>query len=157
MPTPVVSNDLVVVTSGSPKKIALALKAGGNGDVTGTSQLVWSYNKGTAYVPSPILYGDYVYLMTGNGSISCLQARTGKVEYEGARVPKPTMFMASPVAYEGKILLTSEEGDTFVLKAGPKHEVLRTNSLGEPVYASPAIADGRIFIRGEQNIYCIGQ
>ena len=157
VPTPVVSNDLVVVTSGSPKKIALALKAGGSGDVTGTSKLVWSYNKGTAYVPSPILYGDYLYLMTGNGSISCLQASTGKVEYEGARVPKPTMFMASPVAYDGKILLTSEEGDTFVLKAGPKHEVLRTNSLGEPVYASPAIADGKIFIRGEQNIYCIGQ
>ena len=154
---PVVSHDLVVVTSGSPKKIALALKAGGSGDVTGTSKLVWSYNKGTAYVPSPILYGDYLYLMTGNGSISCLQANTGKVEYEGARVPKPTMFMASPVAYDGKILLTSEEGDTFVLKAGPKHEVLRTNSLGEPVYASPAIADGKIFIRGEQNIYCIGE
>lgn len=157
VPTPVVSKDLVVLTSGSPKKVALALKAGGKGDVTGTSQLVWSYNKGTAYVPSPILYGDFLYLMTGNGSISCLQAKTGKVEYEGARVPKPTMFMASPVAYDGKILLTSEEGDTFVLKAGPKHEVLRTNSLGEPVYASPAIADGRIFIRGEQNIYCIGQ
>ena len=157
VPTPVVLKDLVVVTSGSPKKVALALKAGGSGDVTGTSQLVWSYNKGTAYVPSPILYGDYLYLMTGNGSISCLQASTGKVEYEGARVPKPTMFTASPVAYEGMILLTSEEGDTFVLKAGPQHEVLRTNSLGEPVYASPAIADGRIFIRGEQNIYCIGQ
>ncbi len=134
VPTPVVSNDLVVVTSGSPKKVALALKAGGSGDVTGTSQLVWSYNKGTAYVPSPILYGDYLYLMTGNGSISCLQARTGKVEYEGARVPKPTMFTASPVAYEGKILLTSEEGDTFVLKAGPTargpaHELPRRTCL----------------------------
>jgi len=157
VPTPVVMKDVVVVTSGSPRKIALALKGGGSGDVTGTPQLVWSYNKGTAYVPSPILYGDYLYLMTGNGSISCLQARTGKVEYEGARVPKPTMFMASPVAYEGKVLLTSEDGDTFVLKAGPNHEVLGTNSICEPVYASPAIADGRIFIRGEQNIYCIGQ
>jgi outer membrane protein assembly factor BamB len=131
VPTPVIMKDLVVVTSGSPRKIALALKGGGSGDVTGTPQLVWSYNKGTAYVPSPILYGDYLYLMTGNGSISCLQARTGKVEYEGARVPKPTMFMASPVAYEGKILLTSEDGDTFVLKAGPKHEVLGANSIGE--------------------------
>jgi outer membrane protein assembly factor BamB len=156
VPTPVVSKDLVVVTSGSPKKIALALRAGGSGNVTGTSSLVWSYNKGTAYVPSPILYGQYVYLMTGNGSISCLDAKTGKVEYEGARVPKATMFLASPVAFEGKILLTSEEGDTFVLKAGPKHKVLHTNSLGEPVYASPAIADGRIFIRGEHNLYAIG-
>jgi outer membrane protein assembly factor BamB len=156
VPTPVVANDLVVVTSGYPTKIALALKAGGSGDVTGTPKLVWSYNKGTAYVPSPIIYGEYVYLMTGNGTVTCLDVWSGKVAYEGARVPKPTTFMASPVAYEGKILLTSEEGDTFMLKAGPKHEVLRTNSLGEPVYASPAIADGSIFIRGEKNIYAIG-
>jgi outer membrane protein assembly factor BamB len=156
VPSPVVSNDLVVLTSGYPTKIALALKAGGSGDVTGTPQLVWTYNKGTAYVPSPILYGEYLYLMTGNGMISCLEAKTGKVQYEGARVPKSTTFMASPVAFEGKILLTSEEGETFIIKAGPKHEVLGTNSVGEPVYASPAIADGKIFIRGEQNLYAIG-
>ncbi|HEY5884851.1 MAG TPA: PQQ-binding-like beta-propeller repeat protein [Pyrinomonadaceae bacterium] len=156
VPTPVVYNDLVVVTSGYPKKIALALKAGGNGDVTGGKQLVWTYNKGTAYVPSPIAYGEYVYLMTGNGSITALNAKTGKVSYEAARVPKPATFMASPVAFEDKILLTSEEGDTFVLRAGPKHEVLRTNSLGEPVYASPAIAGGNIFIRGEKHLYAIG-
>lgn len=155
VPTPVVGGDLVVLTSGYPVKIALAIKAGGSGDITGTSQVVWTYNKGTAYVPSPILYGDYIYLMTDRGLLTCLDAKTGKVEYEGARVPKPTIFMASPVAYEGKILLTSEEGDTYLLKAGPKHEVLRTNSLGENVYASPAIADGKIFIRGEQNLYCI--
>lgn len=155
VPTPVVYNDLVVVTSGYPKKIALALKAGGNGDVTGKN-LIWTYNKGTAYVPSPIAYGEYVYLMTGNGSITALDARTGKVSYEAARVPKATTFLASPVAFEGKILLTSEEGDTYVLRAGPKHEVLRTNSLGEPVYASPAIAGGNIFIRGEKHLYAIG-
>ena len=155
VPTAVVSNDLVVVTSGYPAKIALALKAGGSGDVTGTPKLVWSYNKGTAYVPSPILYGQYLYLMTDRGLLTCLDVTTGKVVYEGARVPKPVLFIASPVAYEGKILLTSEEGDTFMLKAGPKHELIRTNSLGEPVYASPAIADGKLFIRGEKNLYCI--
>ena len=157
VPSPVVFNDLVVLTSGSPTKIALAIKAGGSGDVTGTSQLVWSYNKGTAYVPSPILYGDYVYLMTDRGLLTCLDAKTGKVEYEGARVPKPTTFMASPVAYESMILLTSEEGETFILKAGPKHEVLRSNSVGEPVYASPAIANGNIFIRGESHLFAIGK
>jgi outer membrane protein assembly factor BamB len=153
--TPVVMNDLVIVTSGYPTKIVLALKGGGTGDVTGTSQLAWTYNKGTAYVPSPILYGEYLYLMTGNGSISCLDAKTGKVQYEAARVPKATTFMSSPVAFEGKILITSEEGDTFVVQAGPKHEILRTNSLGEPVYASPAISDGKLFIRGEKHLYCI--
>lgn len=156
VPTPVVSKDMVVLTSGYPEKIALALRAGGRGDITGTPQLVWSYNKGTAYVPSPILYGNYVYLVTDRGLLTCLDATTGKVEYEGARVPKAAIFLASPVAYEGKILLTSEEGDTYVLKAGPKHEVLRTNSLGEPVYASPAIADGKLFIRGQNHIYSIG-
>jgi outer membrane protein assembly factor BamB len=153
--TPVVSHDLVVVTSGYPAKIALAIRAGGSGDITGTPQLVWKYNKGTAYVPSPILYGDYLYLMTGNGSLTGLEAKTGKVVYEAARVPKPAAFMASPVAFEDKILLTSEEGDTYVIKAGAKHEVIRTNSLGEPVYASPAIADEKLFIRGEKNLYCI--
>ncbi|MCA1567478.1 MAG: PQQ-binding-like beta-propeller repeat protein [Acidobacteria bacterium] len=153
--TPVVSNDLVVVTSGYPAKIALAIRAGGSGDITGTPQLVWKYNKGTAYVPSPILYGDYLYLMTGNGSITGLEAKTGKVLYEAARVPKPAAFMASPVAFEDKILLTSEEGDTYVIKAGAKHEVIRTNSLGESVYASPAVADEKLFIRGEKNLYCI--
>jgi outer membrane protein assembly factor BamB len=157
VPTPVVSNDLVVLTSGAPNKIALALRAGGSGDVTGTSQLVWTYNKGTAYVPSPILYGVYVYLTTDRGLLTCLDAKTGKIEYEGARVPVPSTFSASPVAYEGKILMTSEDGETFVLKAGPKHEIIRTNSLGEPVYASPAIADGRIFIRGEKNLFAIGK
>ncbi len=156
VPSPVVSNDLVVLTSGYPTKIALALKAGGSGDVTGTPQLVWSYNKGTAYVPSPILYDQYVYLMTGNGSITCLDVKSGKTQYEGARVPKSTTFIASPVAFEGKILLTSEDGETFILKAGPRHEVLATNSIGEPVYASPAISDGRIFIRGEKHLYAIG-
>lgn len=157
VPTPVVLNDLVVVTSGAPNKIALAIKAGGTGDVTGTPQLVWTYNKGTAYVPSPILYGEYVYLTTDRGLLTCLDAKTGKIEYEGARVPVPATFSASPVAYEGKILLTSEDGESFVLKAGPKHEIIRTNSLGEPVYASPAIADGRIFIRGEKNLFAIGK
>ena len=70
-------------------------------------------------------------------------------------MPVPSTFTASPVAYEGKILMTSEDGDSFVVKAGPQHEILGTNSLGEPVYASPAISSGRIYIRGEKNLYCI--
>jgi outer membrane protein assembly factor BamB len=154
--TPVVSNDLVVVTSGYPVKIALALRGGGSGDVTGSSQLVWSYNKGTAYVPSPIIYGDYLYLMAGNGSLTCLEAKTGRVAYEGGRVPKAIGFTASPVAYEGRVLITSEDGETFVVKAGPGYEILGTNSVGEPVFASPAIADGKIFIRGVNNLFAIG-
>jgi outer membrane protein assembly factor BamB len=155
IPSPVVGHNMVFVTAGSHSKRAMAIRLGGAGDLSDTSSVVWKYQKGTAYVPSPILYGDYLYLMTDKGLITCLDAKTGEVKYEGGRVPVPATFTASPVAYEGKILLTSEDGDTFIIKSGPVHEVLRTNSLGEPVYASPAISQGKIFIRGEKTLYCI--
>jgi len=154
IPSPVASGDLVFITAGFPAKIAMAITLGGTGDLA--DSVVWKYNKGTAYVPSPILYGDYLYLTSDRGVLTCLDAKTGDVKYEGGRVPIPATFTASPVAFDGKILMTSEDGDTFVVKAGTKHEILGTNSVGEPVYASPAVAEGNIFIRGERNLYCIG-
>ena len=156
IPSPVANSEMVFLVAGFPAKIAMAIKLGGSGDLTGTPNVPWKYAKGTAYVPSPILYGDYLYLTTDRGILTCVDARTGEVKYEGGRIPIPATFTASPVAFEGKILMTSEDGDTFIVKAGPKHEILGTNSIGEAVYASPAIADGRIFIRGEKNLYCIG-
>jgi outer membrane protein assembly factor BamB len=155
VPSPVAGKDVVVLSAGYPAKVAMAVKPGGSGDVTGSPRVLWTYNKGTAYVPSPILYDGHVYLMTDKGLVTCLDAHTGEVKYEGARTPAPGSFMASPVAYEGKILLFSEDGDTHVLKAGPRHEVLRTNPLGEPIFASPAISQGRLFIRGAQHLFCI--
>ena len=154
IPSPVANNEMVFISAGSPVKIAMAITLGGTGDLA--DAVVWKYAKGTAYVPSPILYGDYLYLTTDRGILTCLDARTGEVKYEGGRVPIPASFTASPVAFEGKILLTSEDGDTFMVKAGPRHEILATNSVGEPVYASPAVADGKIFIRGERNLFAIG-
>lgn len=154
IPSPVANMDMVFVSAGFPTKIAMAINLGGSGDLADT--VAWKYSKGTAYVPSPILYGNYLYLTTDRGILTCLDAKTGEVKYEGGRVPIPATFTASPVAFDGKILLTSEDGDTFMVKAGPTHEILGTNSIGEPVYASPAIADGRIFIRGEKNLYAIG-
>jgi outer membrane protein assembly factor BamB len=154
IPSPVVSGDIVVVSAGSQSKHAMAIRLGGSGDITDTASIMWKYEKGTAYVPSPILYGNYVYLMTDAGVLTCLEVATGKVQYE-SRVPVPASFKASPVAFDGKILLTSEDGDTFVIAAGPKFEALGTNSLGEPVFASPAISRGRVFIRGDKNLYCI--
>jgi len=156
IPSPVANSEMAYLVAGFPAKIAYAIKLGQNGDLTGTPNVPWKYEKGTAYVPSPILYGDYLYLTTDRGILTCIDAKTGEVKYEGGRIPIPATFTASPVAFENKILMTSEDGDTFIIKAGPKHEILGTNSVGEPVYASPAIADGRIFIRGEKNLYCIG-
>ena len=156
IPSPVANQEFVFISAGFPAKIAMAIKLGGSGDLTGTPNVPWTYPKGTAYVPSPILYGDYLYLTTDRGILTCIDAKTGEVKYEGGRIPIPATFTASPVAFDGKILMTSEDGDTFLVKAGPKHEIIGTNSVGEPVYASPAIADGRIYIRGEKNIYAIG-
>ncbi len=93
--------------------------------------------------------------MTDTGIITCLEAVSGKVVYEGGRPPVPSTFFASLVAYGDRLLATSEEGDTFVIKTGPTHEILRTNSLGEPVYASVALAGGTIYIRGSRNLFAI--
>jgi len=154
IPSPVANNEMVFISAGFPAKVAMAIRLGASGDLT--DSVAWQYTKGTAYVPSPILYGDYLYLTTDRGILTCLAAKTGEVKYEGGRIPIPATFTASPVAFDGKILLTSEDGDTFIVKAGPKHEILGTNSVGEPVYASPAIADRKIYIRAEKNLYCIG-
>jgi outer membrane protein assembly factor BamB len=155
IPSAVAGHGMVFITAGYPSKRVIAVRLGATGNLTGTPHLAWKYDKGTAYVASPILYGDYLYVLNDKGILTCLDAKTGAVKYEGGRVPVPASFTASPVAFDGKILLTSEDGDTFVIKAGPEHAVIRTNSLGEPVLASPAIAGGRIFIRGEQHLYCI--
>ena len=156
--TPVIGHGLAVLSSGYPSKVVTAVRMGGSGNLDGTDSIVWKYNKGTAYVPSPILYGDYVYLMNDQGALTCLDAKTGKVIYEGGRVPVNAKFYgASPVAFEDKILLTNDDGETFVIKAGPKHEVLATNSIGEPCRTSIAIADGKLFIRGDKHLFCIGK
>jgi len=146
--TPVVGNGVVIVTAGFPAKKTIAIKPG-------AGQVLWTYEKGTAYVVSPILYEGQLYLVNDRGVITALDALTGEVKYEGGRVPVPASFMGSPIAAEGKILMTSEDGDTFVIRAGPKHEIITTNSVGEPVYTTPAISNGRIYIRGERHLFGI--
>jgi outer membrane protein assembly factor BamB len=152
--TPLVGDGIVIVTTGYPDKLSLAVKPGGRGDVSG--DILWRYAKGSAYVPSPILYEGLVYLMTDKGLLTCLDAKTGAVKYEGGRPPVPATFMASPVAVGGRILIMSQDGDTFVIKAGPEFAVERINPLGEPISASAAVAGGRLYIRGERHLFAIG-
>jgi outer membrane protein assembly factor BamB len=151
--TPLVGTGLVIVTAGFPAKRVIAIRPG---SVPPDRRVAWEYSKGTGYVVSNILYGDYLYLLTDNGIVTCLNPQTGEVKYEGGRVPVPARFMGSPVAFGGYVALTSEEGDTYMLKAGPTHRIAGTNSVDEPVYSSPAIANGRIFIRGEKHLFAIG-
>jgi outer membrane protein assembly factor BamB len=148
IPSAVTTKGLVFLSAGSSSKNAMAVRPG-------TGEVVWSYNKGAAYVPSPIAVGDYFYMVNDAGLMTCLDAVTGERKYEGGRVPVPATFTASPIAFDDKIILTSEDGDSFVIEAGPVHKVLKTNSVGEPVYASPAIANGTIFIRGEKHLFAI--
>jgi outer membrane protein assembly factor BamB len=152
IPSPLVADDLVFVYAGSHDKRGYALRVGEN-----SSKIVWRHDKGTAYVASGVVFDGSIYLITDSGTMTALDAKTGQLKYEGGRLPAPSIFFASPVAFDGKILITSQDGESFVINAGPKHEILATNSVGEPVYASPAIAGGRIFIRGERNVYCIGK
>ena len=152
--TPLVGKGLVVVTAGFPAKRIIALRPGA---VAEDQRIAWQYTKGTGYVLSNLLYGDYIYLLTDNGIVTCLEATTGKVVYEGGRPPVPSNFMGSPVAYAGLVAMTSEDGNTFMLRAGPKHEIVRTNSIDEPVYSSAALANGRIYLRGEKHLFAIGK
>jgi outer membrane protein assembly factor BamB len=152
--TPLVGKGLVIVTAGFPAKKIIAIRPGDQPD---DKRVAWQYTKGTGYVLSNILYGDYVYLSTDNGILTCLDAATGAVKYEGGRPPKPSHFMGSAVAYGGLIAMTSEDGDTYMLKAGPTHEIVRVNSIDEPVYSSAALANGRVYIRGTKHLYAIGK
>ena len=149
--TPIVLGDMVYFSAGYPAKKTLAIRLGGSGDVA------WTYTKGTGYTPSNIGYGDFLYLITDKGILSCLDAKTGDVKYDNGRPPTPARYSASPVAFDGKVFITSEDGDTHVIQAGPEHKVLGTNSLDEPVLASPAIAGGSVYIRGAKNLYKISK
>lgn len=151
--TPLVGHGLVIVTAGFPAKKVIAIRPGAVAD---DARVAWEYSKGTGYVLSNILYDDYLYLLTDNGLVSCLDPKTGAVKYEGGRVPAPARFMGSPVAFAGFIVMTSEDGDTYMLRAGPSHQIVRTNSVGEPVYSSAAISNGRLYIRGEKHLFAIG-
>jgi outer membrane protein assembly factor BamB len=151
--TPLVGKGLVIVTAGFPAKRIIAIRPGEQPD---DKRVAWEYTKGTGYVLSNILYGDHVYLSTDNGILTALNAETGEVVYEGGRPPKPTHFMGSAVAYNGMIAMTSQDGDTFLVKAGPKYELVRVNSVDEPVYSSLAIANGRIYIRGDKHLFAVG-
>lgn len=152
--TPLVGKGLVIVTAGFPAKRIIALRPG---DQPEDKRIAWEYAKGTGYVLSNLLYGDYVYLSTDNGILTCLNASTGEVVYEGGRPPKPSRFVGSAVAYGDLIAMTSEDGDTYMVKAGPKHEIVRINSVDEPVYSSAALANGRIYIRGTKHLWAIGK
>ncbi len=152
--TPVSGHGMVYVSTGYPTKNVMAVRLSPK---PGEERVAWTYKKGTGYIPNAILYGDYLYFMTDAGLLTCVDALTGKTQYESKRFPTPAHFAGAPVAFDGKLMITSQDGDTYVLKAGPVHEILGTNSLGEGVVASLGMAGDSIYIRSEKNLYRIRQ
>jgi outer membrane protein assembly factor BamB len=135
-------------------KPLLAIKGGGAGDVTSTHRL-WEFENGPD-VPTPVTDGTYFYSFDDRGVVYCLDAKSGKAVYGPVRI-KPGTYSASPILGDGKIFITSEEGLTTVVKAGPAFEVLAENNIGEFVLSSIAISDGQLFLRGDKHLYAIGQ
>ena len=157
IPTPVVGQGLVFAASGRVGP-TLAIRPGGRGNVTGT-HLVWTSPKGSPFVPSPIVYGSQLYTVNDMASIvTSFEAATDKVLWQGRLgVAQREGFSASPVVAGGKIFFTNDQGETFVLRAGPAFELLHTNNIGENTLASPALVDGRWYIRTDQHLFAIGK
>jgi outer membrane protein assembly factor BamB len=150
--SPVILDDLVIAPT--RVKPMTAVRAGGRGDVT-ESHRVWQTNNGPD-VPTPVTDGTYLYVVNDRGIMFCFDVKTGSEVYAGQRV-KPGIYSASPVLADGKIYVTSEEGVTTVVKAGPQFEVLAENSLSDYTLSSPAIVNGQIFLRTQGFLWAVGK
>ena len=156
IPTPVASSDVVYVTSGFRGSALQAIKLGGSGDLTGTDSILWSHNKNTPYVPSPLLLENLLYVVSGNDAIiSCFDAVNGQPRYEHERLEGMHSIYASPVAAKNRVYVLSREGVCTVLKYGYTPVILATNKLDDRTDASPALVGKEIIIRGHHNLYCI--
>ena len=136
----------------------LAIRPGGSGNITHT-HIAWKTPKGSPFVPSPVLDGDYLYIVNDMVAVAtCFEAQTGKVMSQGhLGQARREGFSASPVAADGKIFFTNDDGETFVLKAGPAFKLLHINRLNEQVHASPALVDGRWYFRTRKHLIAIGK
>jgi outer membrane protein assembly factor BamB len=157
IPTPVVGHGMVFCSSGRAGP-TLAIKPGGAGDVTKT-HVAWQSPRGSPFVPSALLYGDILYLVNDMQSIAtALRASTGESLWQGRLgVATREGFSASPVGVDGKVFFTNDDGETFVVRAGPKFELLRVNPLNAKVLASPALVGGRWYFRTERHLLAIGK
>jgi outer membrane protein assembly factor BamB len=137
-----------------------AVRPGAAGDIslnsaeTGNAYVAWFLDKASAYMPSPLVYRDRMYVVYDNGICAAYDSGTGKQIYK-ARIGTGATFSSSPCAADGRIFCLSEDGDTYVLQAGDEYKLMAQNSLGEMCLATPAIANGSLFIRTITKLYRI--
>jgi outer membrane protein assembly factor BamB len=163
-PTPIYSGDLIVVASGRrPEAPIFAIRAGASGDITlaaehtGSRSVAWSKTQRGPYMPTPLFYRGLLYVLGNAGIFDCYDFQTGREIYR-ERIPhQGSGFSASPVASDGRIYLSSEDGDIVVVSAGEHFQVLKTNPMDEPVMATPAIAGGMLIVRTQHQLFGIRQ
>jgi outer membrane protein assembly factor BamB len=166
IPTPVEGNGLLYICSGyvgdRKNRPVYAIRPGASGDITPKDEqdtgkyIAWYHKFGGPYNPSPIVYGDHFYILYDRGTVNCYDRRTGKVVYEKQQLAKDARaFTASPWANDGKLFFLSEDGDTFVIQAGPEFKVLGRNALNEMCMATPATLRGSMIIRTLTKLYRI--
>jgi outer membrane protein assembly factor BamB len=143
---------LVLVSSAWPSRILLAIKPDGQGDVT-KSHVVWQSTKSAFYVPSPVCTDNYLFTTTTNGQVHCLEAVSGNILW----TENLGKQYSSPVFADGLVYMPNDEGVITVIMPDPKFKYAAKNTIGEKMYASPAISNGKIYLRGLQHLYCIGK
>lgn len=163
-PTPIFSDDMFAVVSGrGPERPIFVVKAGARGDLTlpegkSTSEaIVWSRTGRGSYMPTPLIYDGILYVLGNNGLFDAYNLRTG-VEVYRQRLPVVgSGFSASPVASDGKIYLSNEDGEMLVIAAGQKFAHIATNSMGEMLMATPALSDGVMYVRSSASLFAVGR
>jgi outer membrane protein assembly factor BamB len=134
----------------------MRIKAGAHGDVS-TTAVEWRFHKSIPQLPSVVLYRGVIYMINDSGVLTTLDAKTGEVFKQARLRSVSDKYFASPVAADGKLFFAAHSGVIAVLKAGGDQEMLAANKLDEDIYATPAIADGRIYVRTVSSLYCFGE
>jgi outer membrane protein assembly factor BamB len=142
---------LVLITGGFPDHHILAIRPNGSGNVT-QSHIAWRTTQGAAYVPSPIIIGDYFMVVSDSGVAHCFEAATGKLLWK----ERTGEQHASLVSAEGLVFFLNDKGVMNIVNPAPQFERVAQNEIGEKCFASPAFSNGQIFLRGENRLYCIG-
>jgi outer membrane protein assembly factor BamB len=135
--------------------IIQAIKGGGSGDVTKT-HVLWNLDhKSPSNLSSPLLFNNRLYVVKGGGMSSCYDAKDGKTLWDRTRLGNFGDYFASPVAADGKVFIAGKNGFVVVLEDGPELKVLAKNDIGEEIIATPSIADGRLYVRTRENLFCV--
>jgi outer membrane protein assembly factor BamB len=162
VPTPIVDDGLIYITNAHGMFAPIyAIKTDASGDITPkdgkpSAQMAWMQSREGAYMQTPLVYDGLLYNCRDNGVLSVYDAKTGERKYQQRLADGKTGFTASPVAAGGKIYFTGEDGDIYVIKAGPTFELISKNTMGEVCMATPAISQGVLFFRTRGHLVAIG-